>query len=305
MGLTIYNNYNYNSVSVSYNIYKPFWKLRDINNTLQFINQNNFTTHKPQSAKLKYNTFFNTLKYLSIWADAAYSYTETYDYYEPRQKGMYYINPKFVTGHIGFSSDYRKAIALDGSLSLYYVSSNGAKGHAGSISPIFRVNNHLTFNFWVGYEKNINDHGFVAKQDEKIIFGRRGINTFENKVSGKYLFKNNISLSLVARHYYSRGKYDGFYTLLDNGYLEPLETYSQNHDFSFNSFNIDMVFSWIFAPGSSFNLVWKNEITREKDIVSGNYFNNLDDTFQEPQLNNLSLKVLYYIDYQKLKKKRN
>jgi len=305
LGLTLYNDYNYNSASISYNVYTPFWKLRDMSNTLQLINQNNFTTHKPESARLKYNTFFNTLNYLTIWADAVYSFTETYDYYEPRQKGLFYINPKYVTGHIGFSSDYRKAIALDGSLSLYYVTSNGAKGYAGSISPIFRVNNHLTFNLSAGYEKSINDHGFAAKQDEKIIFGRRGINTFENKLSGKYLFKNDISLSLVARHYYSQGKYNGFYTLLDNGYLEPLESYNQNHDFSFNSFNIDMVFSWIFAPGSSFNLVWKNEITSEKDISSGNYFNNLDDTFREPQLNNISLKVLYYIDYQRLKKKRN
>jgi hypothetical protein len=305
LGLTLYNNYNYNSASISYSIYKPFWKLRDMNNTLQLINQNNFTTHKPQSARLKYNTFFNTLKYLSIWADAAYSFSETYDYYEPRQKGMFYLNSRYVSGHIGFSSDYRKAIALDGSISMYYAARDEAKGYAGSISPIFRVNNHLTFNLSVGYEKNINDHGFADHQYDKVIFGKRDITTFENKASGKYLFKNNISLSLVARHYYSLGKYDRFYTLLDNGYLEPHVSYTQNHDFNFNSFNIDMVFSWIFAPGSSFNLVWKNEITREKEIVSGNYFNNLDDTFQEPQLNNISLKVLYYIDYQRLKKKRN
>jgi hypothetical protein len=300
LGLTLYNDYNYNSASVSYNIYKPFWKLRDMSNTLQLVNQNNFTTHKPESARLKYNTFFNTLKYLSVWADATYSFSETYDYYEPRQKGMFYLNSKYVSGHFGFSSDYRKAIALDGSLSIYYAARDEAKGYAGSISPIFRVNNHLTFNLSAGYEKIINNYGYAAKQDDEIIFGKRDINTFENRASGNYLFKNNVSLSLVARHYYSQGKYDGFYTLLDNGYLEPNESYNQNHDFSFNSFNIDMVFSWIFSPGSSFNLVWKNEITSEADNVTGNYFTNFDETFREPQLNNISLKILYYIDYQRL-----
>ena len=300
MGLTIYNNYNNNSASVSYNIYKPFWKLRDMNNTLNISNQNNYTTHKPQTAKLRYNTFFNTLKYFTIWGNVGYSFIETYDYYEPRKDGMFYMNPKSVSGNLGFSSDYRKAFALDGSFSIYYASRDDSKGYSAILSPIFRVNNHFTFNLSAGYDKIINNYGFAAVRDEQVIFGKRDLNTFENRVSGKYLFKNNLSLSLVVRHYYSQGKYDSFYTLLDNGYLAPNDNYDQNHDFSFNSFNVDMVFSWIFAPGSSFNFVWKNDITSETNNVSGNYFNNFDDTFREPQLNNISLKVLYYIDYQRL-----
>ncbi len=305
MGLTIYNNYNNNSASVSYNIYKPFWKLREMSNTLQITNQNNYNTHKPQTARLQYNAYLNTLNYLSIWANAYYSFIETYDYYEPRQEGMYYMIPENVSGSLGFSSDYRKAIALDGSFSVYFASRDNSKGYSASISPIFRLNNHLTINLSTEYEKIINDYGYAAKQGADVIFGKRDINTFENRVSGKYLFKNNLSLSLVARHYYSQGKYDSFYTLLNTGYLEPLENYDQNHDFSFNTFNVDMVFSWIFAPGSSLNFIWKNEITGEKNNASGNYFTNFDDTFQQPQMNNISLKVLYYIDYQRLKIKKN
>jgi hypothetical protein len=105
----------------------------------------------------------------------------------------------------------------------------------------------------------------------------------------------------MARHYYSQGKYNSFYTLMGNGYLIANPAYNENHDFTFNSFNVDMVFSWIFAPGSSLNVVWKNEITGEKAYATGNYFNNFDDNFHEPQLNNISFKVLYYIDYQRLK----
>jgi hypothetical protein len=218
---------------------------------------------------------------------------------------MFYLKPKAISGSLGFSSDYRKSIALDGSFGIYFAARDNSKGYSGSISPIFRVNNHLTFNFGIGYEKIINNYGFAAKQDNNVIFGKRDINTIENRISGKYLFKNNLSLSLVARHYYSQGKYDSFYSLLDKGYLKPMENYEQNHDFSFNTFNIDMVFSWIFAPGSSLNLVWKNEITNETDIASENYFSNFNDTFREPQLNNISVKVLYYIDYQSLTNKKN
>jgi hypothetical protein len=300
MGLTIYNNYNTNTASMSYNIYKPFWKLREMNNTIQLTHQNNFTTHKPQTAELSYSTFMTTLNYLTLWGGLGHVFTETYDYYEPRTAGRYYKGPKIVWGTLGFSSDYRKAIALDGTINGYYSARDGSKGIAARLSPIFRISNHFTFNLSFGYEKNVNDYGFAGRQSDTVVFGNRYINTFENSIAGKYLFKNNISLSLVARHYYKQGKYNSFYTLQDNGCLVSNTSYPENEDFAFNSFNVDMVFSWIFAPGSSLNVVWKNEIVGENDNVDGNYFDNLDATFQEPQLNNISLKVLYYIDYQRL-----
>ena len=301
MGLTIYNNYNNNSARVSYNIYKPFWVLRDMGNSIQITNQNNFTTHKPETLKLSYNTFITTLKYFSIWGDVGHFLTETYDYYEPRTEGLYYMKPKAVWADLGFSSDYRKQFALDGNFSAYYSSRDNSKGASTRLSPILRLNNHFTFSLSARYEKNINDYGFASKQDENVIFGNRDINIFENAASGKYLFKNNVSLSLMARHYYAQGKYNSYYTLMGNGYLLANSTYNENHDFIFNTFNVDMVFSWIFAPGSSLNVVWKNEITGEKAYATGNYFNNFDATFHEPQLNNISFKVLYYIDYQRLK----
>jgi hypothetical protein len=302
MGLTLYNNYNANDASVSYNFYKPFWLLREMNNTVSVLYRNNFTTHKAESTDLKYQTFMTTLKYLTIWAGTGYNFAETYDYYEPRTEGMYYVRPKNVWGDLGFSTDYRKLFALDGKVSIFYAERDKTKGFFTSVSPIVRLNDHLKFTIEAEYYKNINDFGFSGRQGENVIFGNRDIDTYENSLQGNYLFMNNVSLSMVVRHYYSQGKYYQFYTLLDDGSLQPNPTYEGNADFTFNSFNVDMVFAWIFAPGSSLNFVWKNEITTEKDNVSGNYFNNFTDTFNEPQRNNISLKVLYYIDYQRLRK---
>ena len=304
MGLTLYNNYNANNASVSYNLYKPFWLLREMNNTLSVLYRNNYTTRKPESADLKYQVFTTTLKYLTIWAGTGYNFAETYDYYEPRTEGMFYIRPKNVWGDFGFSSDYRKLFALDGKISFYYADRDKTKGFYTSISPIVRLNDHFKFNFNFEYYNNINDNGFAGRQAENVVFGSRDIYTYENSLQGNYLFKNNVSISIITRHYFSQGKYKQFFGLLENGYLEPNPTYNENPDFTFNSFNVDMVFAWIFAPGSSLNFVWKNEITAEKGNVTGTYFNNFDDTFNEPQRNNISLKVLYYIDYQRLKNRK-
>ncbi len=302
MGLTLYNNYNNNTASISYNFYTPFWILRNLSNKLTLTNQNNFTTHKPQTNKLAFNWVLNTLDYLTIWAEAGHFFTETYDYYEPRTNDRYYIKPKASWFNLGFSSDYRKRVAIDGGLHGNYSARNNTKGYTASIAPILRFSDHLTFRFSLAFMKDINDYGYAATQGDQVIFGNRDISTWENSLSGEYLFKNNISLSMVARHYIAQGKYNSFYTLEDDGYLTMAPDYDQNHDFTFNSFNVDMVFAWIFAPGSSLNIVWKNEIVTEKDNITGDYFANLGDNYNEPQLNNISLKILYYIDYQKIKK---
>lgn len=301
MGLTIFNNYNNNSASISYNIYKPFWILRDMQNTITISNQNNSGTRKPETAKIRYNSNLSTLKYLSVWIETGHTITEIYDYYEPRTSGKFYIRPKETWGRIGFSSDYRKRFALDGGISAYYSTRDGSKGYHIELSPLVRFNDHFKFQFTSYFEQNSNDFGFAGTNAEQVIFGQREIHTIINSLISKYLFKNNLSLSLVARSYFSQGKYHNFYTLLDNGYLQPNVTYIENHDFSFNSFTVDMVFSWIYAPGSSLNIVWKNDVTNDRNGIYGNYLHNLNQTFNEPQLNNISLKLLYYIDYQKFK----
>lgn len=300
MGLTYYNNYNNNSASVSYAVFKPFWVLRQVHNSISISNQNNFTTHKPQTANLKYNVSVTSMKYISMWGGIGHNITETYDYYEPRTEGRYYLRSRSTWGSYSLSTDYRKPFACDASISGYYSQRDHSKGYSTSLNPMFRVNNQLTFSLSFEYDKQLNDFGYVTNMDQDIIFGNRNIRTFENKASGKYLFRNNVSLSLLARHYLAQGCYNSFYTLLENGYLKTNDTYNGNNDFMFSSFNIDMVFSWLFSPGSSMNIVWKNEITSDKDFVSGNYFNNFDQTFREPQRNNLSVKILYYIDYQRI-----
>ena len=58
-----------------------------------------------------------------------------------------------------------------------------------------------------------------------------------------------------------------------------------------------MVFKWNFAPGSWFTAVWKNIVDAEGNLTN-NYFDNIDNMFEENQVNSFSIKVLYYLDYQ-------
>lgn len=65
-----------------------------------------------------------------------------------------------------------------------------------------------------------------------------------------------------------------------------------------------MTYIWNFAPGSEISVVWKNAIIKSEDEIINNYFDNIQNTIESPASNSFSIKILYHIDYQRLKKKK-
>jgi len=144
----------------------------------------------------------------------------------------------------------------------------------------------------------------VKYTDTATYFGNRDIQTYTTAVSGQYMFNNKISLSLWLRHYWQQGEYKNFLLLTDDGHLSKETDYTGAHNYNYNYFNVDLVFGWEFSPGSLINIVWKNAIQQEDQLYNVKYFENFNKMISSPQLNNLSVKVLYYLDYQMLKKKK-
>jgi hypothetical protein len=66
-----------------------------------------------------------------------------------------------------------------------------------------------------------------------------------------------------------------------------------------------MVYTWEFAPGSFINIAWKNATQYFTDVVDKGYFENLGSTLSQNNNNNFSVKVIYFIDYYKVKSSRN
>jgi hypothetical protein len=113
-----------------------------------------------------------------------------------------------------------------------------------------------------------------------------------------------MGLTTRIRHYWSKVDYKEFFTLLVDGDLAKNPLFIQNKNQNVNFFNVDMVYTWQFAPGSFFNIVWKNAVFDFQDVVERNYFKNLGNTMEADQNNNISLKVIYFLDYLQLKKKK-
>jgi hypothetical protein len=303
MGLNHRNNSISNGAWFAYNIYEPFWLLNRFSTNISINNSSRMSTGKNtgRSAHWRINGTFNN--YLTIWAGLDQSLNRSHDYYEPRVNGRFYINPLYSGGNINFSSDYRKPFALDGGFS-FSVNENDHVEKTFTIKPIVRFSDQFTLDHRLRLTEQENDRGYVSRFEGDVIFGNRELKTIENTLSSRYMFRNNLSLGLWMRHYWFRGNYNNFYTLQEDGLLARNTTYMREHDFNFNTFNIDLMFEWEFAPGSNLSVVYKNAIMHEETNIVNNFFDNFGATLDAPQLNSITVKLIYYLDYQSLQRKR-
>jgi len=189
-------------------------------------------------------------------------------------------------------------LAFDGNI-WFGFDPDGYFGRTFSLSPRVRVNDKLFFDYTLRLNFTDNFKGYVTLDDssQNIIYGNRITESFENSLSGRYMFKNNLSISLWMRHYWFKGTYSDYYTLNEQGNLDANDYYNDNNDFNFNTFNLDLVFNWEFAPGSNLSIVWKNAIVQDDNLIVDDFLGNFKQTMQADQLNQISFKLLYYLDY--------
>ena len=107
---------------------------------------------------------------------------------------------------------------------------------------------------------------------------------------------------MSIRHLWSPVTYnDVYYTLDPNGSLLR-DSYKNNHNINFNSWNANISFSWEFAPGSQLVAQYRNNISSRNNNLDRGFSNNLAELFKEPSITNTSIKLLYYLDVTSLRK---
>ncbi len=115
-----------------------------------------------------------------------------------------------------------------------------------------------------------------------------------------------MGVTFRMRHSWSNATHDLFYNVDTDGHLtSPLTGLSDDYDFNFNFFSIDLVYSWQFAPGSFLTANWKNNIFSLNSNINQNYFQNIQNTLRDDQTNLFSIKILYFLDYLTLEQVMN
>jgi hypothetical protein len=245
---------------------------------------------------------------------------ESNDYFEPRGNiigDKKFIRPIWTSTRAWFSSNYQKRFAADIGLGYVFVERNDWWEWNYDFETRFRITNQLfLIHYWEQRFQN-NSEGYAVDFGEPefaydgIIFGNRNrINTTQT-IGIDYTLTNRIGLTFRLRNYNAIIKYNSFSELLNSGRLGYLENYTGNdengqsvYDINYNAFTIDMLFRWVFFPGSEINIVWKNSIFSNNEKVNQTYWNTLFSSLEDGPMNTFSVKLIYWLDAQYLKKKK-
>lgn len=279
----------YNRIQVNYNAYySMLYKdvpAQQINSRFQA-----FTTNVNANIQMK-NLW---------WAGVYLGYgAQGNDFYDPRETGRSFRTTERVQldGWIetNYTKKYYAFFEYFGSIRKLFKS----RSHQFYLQHRYRFNDKLSVSHNLMYNPYSNDAGFYDKYNTDILFSKRDRNTVENVLSFKYGFNNKMQLTFRVRHYWSKVNINELYDLQPDGSLLPTVNGSSvaiDHQ-NYNIFNVDAVYTWQFAPGSFINIVWKDQSEMFNREINYRYFRNFGRTVGEPQNNNLSLKIIYFLDY--------
>ncbi len=321
LGFLLRANERKSIASLRYNIFTPG----------QFLNRGYvaFTSlyerlHTPNvfaNLGLNVNSFFMTRNFFAFSFFGNAEPITTFDYFEPRTRDFsrYYAFPEnYQVG--GFvSTDYRRKFAYDLNFWYRWFDDEGRNTWQVRFSPRFRLSDHFFFTFTSSYFNLKKDVGFASARSNSlgfdslnkgdILFSRRNQHILDHLLSARYNFSPYHNITLRMRHYWTQVEFYSFHLLGEQGDLLPTLYTGRDaennyvNSLTYNLFTIDFVYTWRFAPGSDFIVVWKNLLDNTQNRIDIPYSRSVGDIFSNPQFNSFSVKLIYYMDYVLLKRR--
>lgn len=308
LGYFTNNNYFNNELFLSYRFQEP----KGVYNKL-FFNFGAWTSHladkfdgidksyQNSGYRLNVNMQLKKLHWLGLFTNFQ---PKQNDFYEPRMAGKYFERGSRYLLGTWLESNFNKKYSINyevyhnWTFNFYHVRSYGITANQN-----YRFNTRFSVSLGVNYTENPRGIGFSRIEENQPVFALRNVHTFDNVLSTKYNFNTKNWLTFRARHYNSVVNNLEFFNLNDEGRLSQNSEITNKNNQNINFFNIDMVYTWQFAPGSFVNVVWKNATFGSLDKSEQAYFTNLAETLGSDQNNNVSVKLIYFLDYQSIKKK--
>lgn len=296
-------------INGNYGYFKPLWnkRLNLINSGYNIQRSSLYSPNEFTSLSTNLWVYTQTKSQwdINVWTGARP--IEGYDFFEARTEGRVYNIPS--NWNVGFwtGSDGRKKYRIELNAQYNGFSQEGRRNFGYSIEQRYRFNNKLSSSWSLNQEFAKGNEGFVNNYGDDIIFGRRSLNDITNVIRMNYIFSSTMNLTFRARHKWVKVNYDSYHLLGEDGYLHTTD-YMDDHDQIFNAFNIDMVYTWRFAPGSDMIIVWKNSILNGEEgsgdmLRPQSYLDNVRKLGDIPQTNSLSIKIVYFLDYVNFRKK--
>ena len=226
---------------------------------------------------------------------------KNYDYYEPRVANRYFVNPTNVGGFFYFSSNYNYKFAIDVEPFLTHVINENRYEAGVNISPRYRFSDKFSLVYSFNYFKLKNDIGWIDFENSNIIFARRDRDTYTNSITSKFSISSEMNFNLSVRHYWSLAENNKINNLNEDGSLSTNTTYTGNRNSNFSTWNLDLSYSWWFAPGSQMSILYRNNASTFERRINKDFGSNFSNLFEDNLNHVLSVSVRYFMDYNQAK----
>jgi hypothetical protein len=230
------------------------------------------------------------------------------DYFVLNTPGRYAKRPAWSYAELEGSSDSRKKLFFSYSFlkGLFHIPEEH-NYHILSLGLRYRFSNKITMGINNRNESETDYIVFAGKETngEPIIsfVDFKDITTIYSAI---YNFTPRMNLTMRIRHNWSQVKYKRFANVDANGRDIP-RAFISGQDENINFFNLDAFYTWDFRLGSRIVFGWKNFLG-SNEFVNGslhkNYLANLGKTLDLRHGNEITLRFIYFIDYNKLRKRK-
>jgi len=230
------------------------------------------------------------------------------DYFVLNTPGRYAKRPAYSYASLEGSTDSRKRLffSYEFLASLFHIPEEH-NYYKYEIGLRYRFSNKVTMQITNASEKETDYIVFAGRETNgEPIISFVDFTDITSIYSGVYNFTPRMNLTMRVRHNWSKVLYKRFANVDANGKDIP-RTFIPNQDENVNFFNLDAFFTWDFRLGSRVVLGWKNFLGRDEYVdgtVHKKYLNNLGETLDLRHGNELTLRFIYFIDYNTLKRKK-
>ncbi len=298
------------SGNISYNQLQPTDKFITYNYGLSVRQQYLFKPYAYSQTLIQANAFWVFKNFWDVRVNAVSQPIWQTDFFDLQTKGYQVKKPSFYQFSVEGSTDSRKKFFSNYEFLVGKTAIKNSDYYTTLLGFRYRFSNRFTANveFERQHDKLEAGWTFLRELNGAPIVGYRNTKDINSVLSATYNFTSRMNFSVRSRHYWSGVKYLSFYNVDAKGNHIPRD-FIDDEDQNFNLFNVDAFFTWDFRYGSRIIAGWKNFLgTNFSDNIDGiryaNYSKNLGQTFDLPHGNELTLRVIYFLDYNQLRRKR-
>lgn len=282
-------NYIYKLTFTSHYLYKPFnWANSQINASAFYLFKNFWdVTFQFQSSP--------------VWTNDYFVNSPVYNGYFLKRTPYYYL------GCSG-SSDSRKKLFMNWEIGAAESPLPHDPYWTGTLGLRYRFNDKLQVSGSYNVEQDRGNWGwaFMSNPDGSPIISRRNVKTNTSILSAQYNFTARMNVNIRMRHYWSLLNNTNFYNLKSDGYWAE-RSFISGQNLNFNTFNVDLFYTWDFLPGSRITIAWKNALGSNVMIdpyTNSSYLKNFGKVLDNPHSNEVTMKIVYYLDYLSLRRRK-